>query len=78
MKFEHVPLNAEQDATILVCPRSAGVYALSPYPFAAHSAEYAFAGRSIESGQHEKTVAGQVCWRRHLPCGNASVWSRPE
>ena len=31
-----------------------GVYELSPYPFAAHSAEYAFAGRPIEPGQHEK------------------------
>ena len=55
MKFEHVPLNAEQDTTIMVRPRGPGVYELSPYPFAADSAEYAFAGRPIEPGQHEQS-----------------------
>ena len=71
VKFEHVPLNAEQDATILICPRSAGVYELSPYPFAAHSAEYAFAGRSIKSGQHEKTGG----WSSVL-AKRPTVWER--
>jgi hypothetical protein len=54
VKFEHVPSNAGEDASITVRPRDPGVYELSPYPFAAHSAEYAFAGRPIEPGQHEK------------------------
>jgi hypothetical protein len=54
VKFEHVPLNGEQDTTIAVRPRGPGVYELSPNPFAAHLAEYAFAGRPIEPGQHEK------------------------
>ena len=54
VKFEHVPLSGEQDTTITVRPRGPGVYELSPNPFAAHSAEYAFAGRPIEPGQHEK------------------------
>jgi hypothetical protein len=51
--FEHVPLSAEQDASIAVRPRGPGVYEVSPFPFAAHAAEYAFAGRPIEPGQHE-------------------------
>ena len=38
----------------MVRPRGSGVYELSPYPFAADSAEYAFAGRPIEPGQHEQ------------------------
>jgi Protein of unknown function (DUF3891) len=54
VKFEHVPLSAAQDTIITVRPRGGGVYDLSPYPFAADSAEYAFAGRPIEPGQHEK------------------------
>src|SRR5262245_35364301 len=54
VKFEHVPLSGEQDTTITVRPRGRGVYELSPNPFAAHSGEYAFAGRPIEPGQHEK------------------------
>jgi hypothetical protein len=54
VKFEHVPLDAKQDTIITVRPREPGVYELSPYPFAAQSAEVAFAGRHIAAGQHEK------------------------
>jgi hypothetical protein len=50
--FEHVPLNAQQDATVVVRPQATGVYALSPYPFASSGAEFAFGGRPIKPGQH--------------------------
>ena len=50
--FQHVPLNAREDASVTICPRAPGVYELSPYPFAADGAEFAFAGRSIAPGQH--------------------------
>jgi hypothetical protein len=50
--FEHVPMNASQDATIKVHPRGRDLYELSPYPFAADSAQYAFAGRPIAPGRH--------------------------
>ena len=53
-KFEHVPLNANEDVTITVTPRERGVYALSPYPFTAAKPEFAYAGRMIEPGAHEK------------------------
>jgi hypothetical protein len=53
LKFEHVPLNAREDATITVRPREPGVYELSPYPFAAKPAQFGFAGRLIEPGQYE-------------------------
>jgi hypothetical protein len=49
--FEHVPLNAREDASITIQPRAPGVYELSPYPFAAEGAEFAFAGRPIRPGQ---------------------------
>ncbi|MGZ3308785.1 MAG: DUF3891 family protein, partial [Xanthobacteraceae bacterium] len=52
-KFEHVPLNAGSDVTIAVRPREPGVYELSPYPFAANFAEFAFAGRFIEPRQKD-------------------------
>jgi hypothetical protein len=52
--FDHVPLSAEHDTTIAVRPHGPGVYELSPFPFAADSAEYAYAGRLIEPGQHER------------------------
>ena len=64
VKFEHVPLSSEQDTTIAVRPRGLGVYELSPNPFAAHSAEYAFAGRPIEPGQHEKNGGWSSVQRR--------------
>ena len=53
--FEHVPLNAQQDVTVIIRPHGTGVYALSPYPFASSGAEFAFGGRPIKPGQH---VAG--------------------
>jgi Protein of unknown function (DUF3891) len=49
-KFEYVPLNAREDVSVTIRPRAAGVYEMSPYPFAANSAEFAFAGRPIEPG----------------------------
>ena len=49
--FEHVPLNARDDITIMIRPRAAGAYELSPYPFAAQSAEFAYAGRRISPGR---------------------------
>lgn len=50
-RFEHVPLNARQDTIITVRRREPGVYEMSPYPFAANFAEFAFAGRFIEPQQ---------------------------
>jgi Protein of unknown function (DUF3891) len=52
-KFEHVPLHAGQDASVTIRPRERGVYEVSPYPFAANCAEFAFSGRCIEPRQHE-------------------------
>jgi hypothetical protein len=54
VKFEHVPLDARQDTTITIRPRAPGIYELTPYPFAANAAEFAYAGRHIAPGQHEK------------------------
>jgi hypothetical protein len=51
--FGHVPLTMEQDTTVTIRPRGPGLYELSPYPFAADDAEFAFAGRLIEPHQHE-------------------------
>jgi hypothetical protein len=47
--FVHVPVNAAQDVDITVTPQAAGVYELSPFPFAASGAEFAFAGRLISA-----------------------------
>jgi len=52
--FTHVPLNARDDITVTVRPKAPGVYALSPWPFAADGGEFAYAGRHISPGAHEK------------------------
>jgi hypothetical protein len=52
--FSHVPLNAKEDATITVRPKAAGVYTVSPWPFGSEDGEFAYAGRQISPGQHEK------------------------
>jgi len=51
--FSHVPRSSGEDVTITIRPREDGVYALSPYPFAASGAEFAYAGRVVEPRQHE-------------------------
>jgi Protein of unknown function (DUF3891) len=50
----HVPISAEEDAAVTIRPRGDGVYALSPFPFAASGAAFAYAGRLIEPGAHDK------------------------
>ncbi|MFL5002390.1 MAG: DUF3891 family protein [Xanthobacteraceae bacterium] len=45
--FEHVPLSPEQDVTVTIRPTGPNTYSLSPFPFAAEGAEFAFCGRRI-------------------------------
>jgi Protein of unknown function (DUF3891) len=54
--FEHVPLDAEKDAAVTIKPREAGVYTLSPFPFAPTDAEFAFAGRRV--APHQEATNG--------------------
>ncbi len=56
-EFEHVPVNARQDVNVTIRPRAAGICEVSPYPFAANAAEFAFAGRLIEPRQHQNGTA---------------------
>jgi hypothetical protein len=53
-EFTHVPLNAKEDVTITIRPKQPGLYELSPYPFASEGPEFAYAGRHVSPGQHEK------------------------
>ena len=53
-QFERVPLNAREDVNVTIRPRETGVYEVSPYPFAANVAEFAFAGRLIEPRSSRK------------------------
>lgn len=50
--FEHVPSSIGEDVTVTIRPREPGMYELSPFPFAAANAEFAFAGRAITPRQH--------------------------
>jgi Protein of unknown function (DUF3891) len=52
-EFEHVPVNAREDVNVTIRPRQPGIYEVSPYPFAANTTEFAFAGRPIEPRQHQ-------------------------
>jgi hypothetical protein len=70
--FEHVPRTAGEDATITIRPGEDGYYMLSPFPFAAADAEFAFAGRQIAPGQNEATGGGWCEVLRRAP----TVWER--
>ena len=52
--FTHVPMSAGRDATVTITPKGNGVYALAPFPFASDAAEFAFAGRPVSPGQHDR------------------------
>jgi hypothetical protein len=68
--FEHVPRDANEDVAVTIRPREPQVYGLSPYPFGAKSAEFAFAGRHIVPGQQ-----GQDGWSQALAAA-PTVWER--
>jgi hypothetical protein len=53
LTYENVPVNAQDDAAVTIRPQGAGVYALSPYPFAAEGATFGYAGRLIAPGQQD-------------------------
>ncbi len=46
-RFEHVPMSASKDVTVVVRPVAPGVYSMSPYPFAEDLAEFSFSGRYV-------------------------------
>jgi hypothetical protein len=52
-KFENVPVSAQDDVAVTIRPQSPGVYALSPYPFGAEGAAFAYAGRLVAPGQQD-------------------------
>ena len=52
--FTHVPMSRHRDATVAIRPKARDVYAVSPFPFAADGAEFAFAARSLYPGQNER------------------------
>ena len=60
--FENVPLSATTDTTVTIEPRGHGVYALSPYPFAASGVEFAYAGRRLAPRGHRANGS----WHRLL------------
>jgi hypothetical protein len=70
--FEHVPRTAGEDATITIKPGEDGHYMLSPFPFAATDAEFAFAGRQIAPCQSEAMGGGWCEILRRAP----TVWER--
>ena len=47
-RFEHVPISASKDVTVIIRPVGPGVYSMSPYPFAEDPAGFSFSGRYIK------------------------------
>jgi hypothetical protein len=64
--FENVPLSPEQDATVTIRPAAADTYRLSPFPFAADGAEFAFRGRRITPADGDRS-GGWPAALREIP-----------
>lgn len=69
--FEHVPTTAREDVEVTIRPREAGVYTLSPFPFACEGAEFAFSGRRIRPRERDAT-GGWPQLFKHTP----TEWER--
>lgn len=54
--FENVPCSSGRDSNIDMRPLGDGVYALSPYPFAADGAEFAFEGRYMTPDKNQNAM----------------------
>jgi hypothetical protein len=52
--FEHVPVSRDKDVSIAIRPAGDNRYALSPFPFAAEGAEFAFSGRRISPSDGQR------------------------
>lgn len=70
-EFPRVPMSRDTDVTVKVQRISDEVYAINPFPFAASGAEFAFAGRLILPGQHERNGG----WAKVLTSA-PTVWQR--
>jgi hypothetical protein len=55
-RFEHVPMNAHEDAAVSIRPLGGARYALSPYPFNEAPAQFKYSGRPIEPGKNGDPV----------------------
>jgi hypothetical protein len=64
--FENVPMSREQDVSITVRPAGTGTYSLSPFPFAASGAEFAFCGRRVRPTDGDRE-GGWPAALRQLP-----------
>jgi hypothetical protein len=53
--FESVPASAHEDVTVTIRPGGANRYSLSPFPFAASGAEFAFQGRPVDRKMSDAT-----------------------
>ncbi|MGE0628722.1 MAG: DUF3891 family protein [Hyphomicrobiaceae bacterium] len=52
--FTHVPMSTDRDVTVTIRPKTTGVYAVSPFPFAAEGTEFAFPARTLAPGRHQR------------------------
>ena len=48
--FENVPVNENEDVSVIIRPVDTGVYSLAPFPFASDRSEFAYGGRRIDAG----------------------------
>ena len=66
-----MPLSPEQNVTVTIRPAGENAYSLSPFPFAAGGAEFAFWGRRITRADGERP-GGWPAALRQLP----TEWER--
>ena len=64
--FENIPLSRELDVTVRIRPAGSKTYLLSPFPFAASGAEFAFCGRRVSPADGNR-AGGWAAALKELP-----------
>jgi hypothetical protein len=69
--FESVPASAHEDVTVTIRSVGGNRYSLSPFPFAASGAEFAFQGRPVELKMSDATGGWPAALKQ-----SPTVWER--
>jgi Protein of unknown function (DUF3891) len=71
--FENVPVSRDSDVATTIRPAGANTYSLSPFPFAAEGAEFAFCGRRVAPADGDRHGGWPIALRR-LPTEWEHFW----
>jgi hypothetical protein len=65
--FENLPISSTQDVNVTIRPAGSNTYTLSPFPFSANGAEFAFCGRRVMPSDGDQQGGDWAAALKQLP-----------